>query len=396
MSDYSPNPRAVATTVAGTRGPENENATRLVAEINDEIYLYSPTDAPLSVFTGRIMGQRTVHNYEFKFLEQDEYPRAFTLSAASLVSDTVLDFNAGEGAKIPTFAVLLNLRTGESVWATSIATDAVTVVRGIGSAQADMVAGDTLVYTRQVFPDGGSKGTYKTVQVSTDFNYTEIIKTGFGFTGRQQNTEFYGGSDVESTRKWAGIEHTKSIEFMMFFGSRQLNTTSQTHYTTFSGGADYFIKNIWNVAGSDPTEEAFVEVLEDAMRWGKGGYRGGRGTKYLFCSSRWLRKLNAWARDRVRITQNEKTLGIKIMGYDSPFGTVNFVHSPILDYHTADRAYLVDLNHVRQVVHRGRGTKLLKNIQENDFDGLEEQYQSDLGAEWSLADSHTRFQGLGL
>lgn len=400
MAGFNPNPRAEATTVTGNRGPENENSVRLVADVEDKIYRWMPSATPLQVLTGKVKGSRTVHQYKFDVLSQDEMPRVVELSEAALTGDTSLVVLADQSDRVPTFAVLINLRTEESVYVTQVtnSTDTLTVERGIGSVQQDMQAGDRLFFSRAVFEDGTGKGDFKTVQVDDDYNYTEIVKTGYGFTGRQENTEFYGGSDVDSTRKWAGIEHLKSLEYAFFFGRRHLRTNATGHLATFTGGIDFFIKsNIWNVQGTDPTEDAFLELLEEAMRWGKGGnLQTGSATKYLFSSSRWLTKFNRWGHDKIRITQSEKTLGIKLMEYQSPHGNVILVKTPILDYYHPDRAYLLDLNHIDKVNHRGRGTRLMKNIQDPDLDGMEEMYQSDTGAQVTLEASHTVFKGLGL
>lgn len=395
MAGFNPNQRAEATTVTGSRGPENENAVRLVADVEDKIYLWMPASTPLTVLTGKVKGSRTVHQYKFDVLSQDEMPRSVELSEAALVNDTSLVLLTDQGDRIPTYAVLLNLRTEESVYVTLVSNDTLTVERGIGSAQQDMAAGDQLVFTRAVFEDGSGKGDFKTVQVDDDFNYTEIVKTGYGFTGRQENTEFYGGSDVDSTRKWAGIEHRKSLELAFFFGRRHLRTG--THLTTFTGGIDQFIRtNRWNVQGTDPTEDSFLEVLEETMRWGKGGnLQTGSAVKYAFSSSRWLTKLQRWAGDKIRIEQSESTLGIKMARYQSAHGDVMFIKTPILDYYHPDRMYILDLNHIDKVNHRGRGTRIYKNIQDPDLDGFEEQYQSDTGVQVTLEASHLAVSGLG-
>jgi hypothetical protein len=401
MADFNTNPRTVATTITGDRGPENEVSQRIVADVEDTIHLYRPAATPLTVFTGKIRNKRTAHQYQYDYLTLDEYPRAVTSSAAYTALDTSIVLDAGLGDRVPTNAVLINTRTGESLFVSGVSTDTLTVVRGIGAsggvAGAAIEVGDQFIFTRAVFEDGTGKGSLKTNKAARDFNYTEIIKTTYGFTGRDIETEMYGGDDVEVTRKWAGIEHLKSIEFMMFFGARQLITTG-THYKTFSGGADYFLKsNVWNLSGdTEPKERAFVEFLEEAMRWGKGGFENGSAKKYLFASSRWLTVINGWATDRIRLVTSDKLLGIELMEYLSPHGTVYLVKTPILDQFHADRAYLFDLNHVRQVVHRGRGTKIMKNIQANDIDGMEEMYQSDVGSQFELEASHSLLKGLPL
>jgi hypothetical protein len=389
-------PRTDATTVTGARGPEDENSVRLVDDVEDKIYWWLPQATPLITLSSRLKGSRTAHQYKFDVLSLDVFPRSVKLNEAALVDDTDLVFQSGQGARVPTYAVLLNTRTGESVYVTAMSTDTATVERGIGSSQVDMAAGDTLIFTRAVFEDGSGKGDFKTVQVDNDYNYTEILKTGYGFTGRQQNTEFYGGSDVNSTRKWAGIEHLLSREHQFFFGTRHLRTNASGHLTTFSGGLDYFVtSNIWNLDGTVPSKKLFNEAMEVGLREGKGGYlQAGSAKKFLFASTRWISEINNWAEPFIRIEQSEKTLGLRLMSLTLPFGTVMLVHTPVLDRFFPDRAYLVDLNHFDKVTHRGRGNRIVRNIQNNDVDGMEEQYVSDEGAQITLEQSHMIFKGL--
>lgn len=396
MADFTPNPRTAPSMISGDRGPEQLNQTRVIADVQDEILLYMPSASPLTTLTGKLRKKRTVTQSKFDFLTKDEYPRTVKLAATSNAADTTIDFEAGTGARIAANYVLLNTRTRESVVVTSMSgADQATVVRGVGSSAQDMEIGDSLVFTRAVFEDGTGKGTFKSVKEDAEFNYTEIIKTGYGFTGRQINTDLYGGKDQMTERKWFGIEHTKSIEKMMFFGTRHLITG--THQQTFSGGLEFFIKsNIWNLGGTVPSERAFVEFLEEGMRWGRGGSQEGSGTKYLFASSRWVTELEFFAKDKLQYKVLDKQIGLAAMEYVSAHGRVMIIRTPILDYNHPDFAFLVDLNHVRYVRHQGRDTKLMKSIEANDLDGSEEQYVSDVGCQVELEASHSILKGLSV
>lgn len=396
MADFSPSPRAVPTTVTGSRGPETDISTRLVADVKEKVFKYMPTATPLTVFTAKVQGRRTVHQYKYDVLSLDQFPRGTEVSTTYDSDDTSIVVASGTGSQVPTNAVLVNLRTDESIYVTGVSTDTLTVERAFGGTTGQgMVAGDVLLFTRAVFEDGAGKPSYKSVKTATDYNYTEILKTGVAFTGRDLETEFYGGNDPDLTRKWAAIEHLKSIELMMFFGRRHLR--SGTHLTTFSGGADFFVRdNIWNLNDEVPTERAFIEFLEVAMREGQGGFLNGSGVKYLFSSARWMTEISFWAKDRLRYVSDDRLLGIDVKEYLTPHGKVLLVHTPILDEFHKDRAYLFDLNHVAQTVHRGRNTKLFKNVQDNDIDGVEEFWMSDVGAQYEAPDSHAILKGLRL
>lgn len=398
MADFVSTPRTLPTSVTGSRGPETDIAIRLVEDVKEKVFKYMPSATPLTVFTAKVQGRRTVHQYRYDVLSLDQFPRGSVVGTAALAGDTSIVLAAGEGDKVPRNAVLINLRTEESIYVTAVATDTLTVTRGIGgTTPAGVSVGDTLLFTRAVFEDGSGKGSFKSIKTATDYNFCEIIKTGVAFTGRDLNSDFRGGDDADMTRKWAAIEHLKSIEFMSFFGRRHSLTGSGGHLTTFSGGLDYYVRdNVWDLNDEVPTERAFIEFLEVAMREGQGGYLNGSGTKYLFGSARYMTEISFWAKDRLRYVSDDRLLGIDVKEYLTPHGKVMLVHAPILDEWHKDRAYLIDLNHVAQAVHRGRNTKLYKNIQDPDVDGVEELWMSDVGFQVEAPDSHAVIKGLRL
>lgn len=395
MPDFVPTTRDAPTMVAGLRNQNTTLSNRIVVDMADEILLYMPSAAPLTTLTGKVRRKRKAIQPRFDWLTKDEFPRTSTVSGAVLVGATTVNVAAGHGDRIAANYVLLNLNTREQILVTAVSTDALTVVRGIGSTAAAMADGDQLVFLRPVFEDGSDIGTLKSVKEADEYNYTEIIRTAFGWTRRQANTDMYGGRDPMTERKWQGIEHEKSIEHMMYFGRRHTRTGSGGNLQTFSGGLEYFIQsNIWDLNSNKPSERAWLEFLEEVMRWGEGGNQQGAGTKYLIASSRWVTEINGWAQDRVEYRPSDTTLGISMMEFKSPHGRVMIIKSPILDYAHPDFAFLVDLNHIRYAYLQNSDTMLLKEREGNGVDGSEEEYLSDVGCQVELEASHAILKGL--
>lgn len=395
MPDFNPNPRAAATTTTGERGPEQQNATRVIVDISKDIFWYQPKASPLTVLTGRLRNTRTVTQWQYHIMEMDEYPRTVKLAAASLVSDTTLDVEAGTGTRVPKYTAAINLRTGEQVWVSSISTDQLTVTRGVGTAQADMEVGDELLYTAQVFEDGSLKGDLKSILEAIKVNYTEIVRTAYGTTGRGENTDLYGGKDLPTIRRQAAIEHAKSLEYRYLFGRKHSMTGPGGHIVSFSGGLDdAIVSNVWNLENTVPTQRTFIEFLEEAMKWGPNGSQNGAGNKVFLGSGRWMTEINGWGLDQIRVNTEAKKLGLDVMTYQSPHGDLQLVRDPLLDYKHQDRAYIVDLGAVRGVRHQGRDTHVRKNIQANDADSTIEEVFTDGGLQVELEASHAKIIGL--
>lgn len=399
MAEFNPNSRTAPTVVTQSlRGPENLNSARVVVDMQDQILLYQPEATPLLTLTGKMRKKRQAHQYRYDWLEKDEYPRGITVGTAADGDDATLTAaSATEAAYAVAGSVLINTRTGECVLVgTTPSSTSIAVTRGIGGGAANMEVGDTLLVAFNSQEDGAGLADERSIQEFNYYNYTQIIRTPFGFTGRDLQTELYGGRDEMTETKWQAIEHKKSIEYMMGFGKRHLDT-SGTHYRSFSGGLDEkVVTNRWNVAGVELTERSFVEFLEVAMKWGKGGNQNGSGTKYMLCSSAWLTEINGWVGDRLRYKVLDDSIGFAAQEFNSPHGNVELIRWPLLDYFHPDRAFLIDMNHIRYVYFRGRDTKLLYDRQDNDVDGRINEYMSDVGAQVDFEHSHAALFGLGL
>ena len=389
MADFNPNARAAPTVVSGSRGHEQLNAARVVVDMADDILIFQPEATPLLTLTGKMRKKREATNPLFQWLESDEYPRQLDVTAAFDSDDISISITAGQEARVYANAVVQNIRTGELilVGATSSGTIS-SLTRGIGGGQSDGIVGDKLLFVFNAFEDGADTGALRSTQEFNLSNRTQIVRTAFGFTGRDLQVELYGGRDeVTETRKQS-IEHKKSIEYLMFFGKQALITG--THQQTFTDGLDNrIVTNRWNIAGTELNERAFTEFLEQGMKWGKGGNQNGSGTKYLLCSSRWLTEINGWALNKLQYRTLDDQIGFKAMEYVSPHGTVMLLRAPLLDYYHPERAYLVDVNHIRYAYMRGRDTKLYYDRQGNGVDGRVNEYISDVGAQVEFEHSHS-------
>lgn len=382
--------------ISGDRGHENLNSSRVVVDMQKDIVVYQPEATPLVTLTAKLRNKREAVNPQFQWLEKDEYPRRLDVTAAYDSAATAISVTAGQEARVGAGSVLLNLRTREHILVLTTSSGSLaTVTRGIGGGAADGLVGDVLVLTRNVYEDGAGLGAIRSIQEFNLYNYTEIIRRPFGFTGRDLVVELYGGRDEMTETKWQAIEHKKDIEYAMFFGRRHLITG--THQQTFMGGLEYWIaSNRWNVSGTQLNERSFTEFLEEGLKYGRGGNLNGSGTKYLLCSSRWLTEINSWANNKLQYRVLDKSIGFAAMEYTSPHGTVMLLRAPVLDKDHPDYAFLLDLNHLRYVYLRNRDTKLLVDRQANDVDKKENEYFTDCGIQVEMEHSHSLLTGISV
>ena len=393
---FVPVPRTPLEIVTGSRGPENFNPEQVKVEMLDEIISYMPNSHPLQTLTSHFKDTDQVENYRFEWIEDDEYPRETTLTAASAVGDTTLDIPVGEETRFAAQYELLNVNTGELVLISSVASGVLTVTRDIGATgQTNMSAGDKLVFIAPIYEDGAGAGVLKSTKKVPQFNYTQIMRLPFGWTRRGGKIDLYGGKDPAYLRKKMGSEHAKSTELAAFFGKKE-SRSGASHLITFTDGLVNRIKNnVLDVTATGSlTEDIFDEFLETALREGEGGYLHGSGTKYAFFSARLITRIAKWAKDKLQYRIMDKKIGFGAYDYQSPHGMLKITHTPILDYNHSGWGFIVDLNHVTKVVFGGDDMALLKNRQANDVDGTTEEYLSDVGWRWELSDAHSQIKGV--
>lgn len=394
---YTPNPRSAPTIVSGAREPgSGVPSQRIIPDVRDTIILWEPEAAPLLALTKKLREKMPASQRQFDWIEEEPYPSVLEVAGAETSGDTTVAVATGQGSRVAANFLLRNRRTEEVLLVTGVSTDDLTVVRGIGSSGgAAMNAGDELEFIGTAYADGATSGTAKTVKGAREYNYTQIVRTPYHLTGRQADTAMFGGRDIKTTGRQAAVEHKKQLEKLAFFGRRYNDSGSPERTTT--GGLDQFLaSNIWDLNSVVPTQAAFIDFLEQPMRWGQGGVERGDGNKALFCSPRWLSLVWTWYKDTIRTVNDPelKKIGLNVQEIVTPHGNIMLFRQPLFTGQNAGLAYLVDLNHVVYRPHQGRDTELHENIQANDEDGVKHEWFTDGGFEIQVEASHAKIKGL--
>ena len=397
MGGFAPGAIAEPTLVTTHRDPASLVGARVIADVADEIHFVEPKASPLCAVLGGIKKKRKAHQYRVDWIEKDPLPRRLTVTGAHTSAVTTVNVIAGDGTKVGINYVLQNTRTKEQIVLTATpGADALAVVRGIGGGAATMDDGDTLIFTRAVYPDGSGLGAMKSTVERAEYNLCEIVRTPAGQTGREMHTDLYGGSDLLSERQAQAVEHNKSMEYAVLLGKRHSRTHANGHLQTMMNGLENVIEtNVWDLGGVvTPTYDAFTLWLEYVMQYGKSGKRFGRGVKYLFASDHWLTVIQGWMTNQLEYRPLDKQIGVEAATIKTTHGTVKVVPEPILSEFNSDMAFLLDLSEMRYVYLQGRDTKLLKNRQGNDEDLYEEELFTDFSIEISNQRAHGIARGL--
>lgn len=377
------------TVIRGQRAVTDENNVRVKADVSEEIFTYDPNANSLTLLSTKLRKRRKVTQYLFHWLEKDRMPRFSASADTTTAADTTVAVTAGDGPKFYPRAFVRNLETGERMLVTSVSTDTLTLVRGIGTQGAfPVTAGDRFEIIGSAYEEGGDVGSSRTVQTRNVEQFTQILRTPVEFTGRDENSDMYGGNDATNERKWIAVEHAISIEKAFWWGRKHSAVLAgDDKFTTFMNGIENYAQdNQWDLNGVPFTDRSLTEYLEYAMRHGKGG-KAGRRQKFLFAAPRFITEIESFARDRMQVLPSSEVFGLEITKYKSSHGSIMLIEHPLFE-EQGDIAFLLDLNHAKYVYHQGRDTKLLENRGGRGVDGTTEEYLSDVAVQLELKEAH--------
>jgi hypothetical protein len=334
--------------------------------------------------------KRPTGNPEFKWFEDFYGGRYAKVSGTvSTGAQTITVTGAGtSSAYIFTVGdVVRNARTGENMVVATIAgATTFTVVadgRGFGTtAEAAMVDGDELYIIGNVNGENTGARNVNMTQAAAESNYTQIFKTSIAVTGTEKEADLYGDKDLPYQRAKKGTEHALDIERAFWFGEKKYSVSSnltgvnvQGHPVRSTGGILEFI----NTKGSYVQDQGGLITAPDMNTFLRESFTYGSTSKVMFAGGIVIQAINEIARGQIQMRPIEKSYGMKISEWVTPFGSISIVHNPLFVGTYAGYAFLLDLDCFKYVYMNNRDTKLETNVQANDQDGQVDQYISEVG-----------------
>jgi hypothetical protein len=372
-------------TITGARGTGNVQQANRRPDIKSRIMDLQPEDTPLVVLLDKLPS-RVTGNPEFSWFEQDLEPRFDTTSAtATNVATTV---NVNNGSYFAQHDLVYVPRTGETFRVVSIATNALTVVRGVGQGGTGQAinSGEELLITGSAQPEGDTSKPARSGIAAKVTNYTQIFRESVELTGTWLASDTFTSPDDWARQvRLKAIEHRREIEYALFVNHPSEDLTgSQPRRTT--GGLRHFITTNVTDAGGTFTEAEFWAALRPAFRY--GGRR-----KVLFGASLPIAVINQFAMNKVQVQQsaNVNTYGLNITQFQSPFGNLNVVVDYNLEGTTlGGEMFLVDMDSLEYRYMQGRDTHFRDNIQAPDADTRKGEYLTECGVVVANEQKHAR------
>lgn len=380
-------PNTVTVVNNATRDTVNINTDSLIRDVKSKVKLLEADKSKLIIFLNRA-NQRSTGNPKFE-IQEDEYVAenlTINMSAGAAAAATALTFDGTLMAIIGD--VILNVRTNElaQVTANVTGTSTLTVVRDANNSRGPGTAvndNDVWVIVGNVNEEGATLRQIVSTKITFPFGYTEIFRDPIGLTGTMAASETYHGKDMPYQRRKKLTEHLQHIEKSFLFGKRGI-FTGGTHPLRFNGGMFEFIStNVTSDANGILTEKEWDNFLRDIFRFGSR-------SKVAYVASIYVTALNFWAKDKLRINENARKFGLRVMNYTSPHGDLLFMDSEILTRTSTWSGYgfILDFDNLEKRFLQGRNTQLKLNRQANDEDSQKEEYLTECGLSRSFEKSH--------
>lgn len=366
-----------------------------VVDMEDRFRLLDPDNSQFSTILSKLPS-RAATREKVNWLEDELFPNLTTLAASASSAVTTLSVATGTGTYFRAGDQVRVVSTGEMVEVSSVSSDDLTVTRSIGGvAAASAASGGDLVIVSNAAAQGADYGTLKVTKRVLGYNYTQIFRHPFGFTGTDVEIETYGPGEPANEIAKKAIEHKRAKENAAFFGARDFTSNSPSSKGYMGGLQEYLSTNVWASAGA--IDLAYIDAKLQSV------FQYGSTRKVIFAAPTPAAALSQlFANNWVRARPEDRVYGAKVNSFiNGAYGE----SVPVVvkrDWGARQSTsnghgswmFVVDLDYVKVRPLRNRGTRLLRNRQGNGEDKVIHEYLTEMSMEVSQEKVHGLIKGI--
>jgi hypothetical protein len=333
---------------------------------------------------------------EVRWLEDQLFPNRSTLSASASSADAAVSVATGTGVYFRVGDILFVESTSEKLEVTGVTSDALGVTRSIGGvAAASAQTGTGVLVVGNASAQGADTGTLKSTDRVLGYNYTQIFRKPFGFTGTDAEIALYGADDPEREAAKKRVEHKRELENAVWVGGRDFSSASPSSKGYMGGILEYLSTNVFTGFGAlslTGFDVKIQQILQD-----------GDMNKTIFASPLAARGLSHLFTSNWQQAQNDDVLfGAKVSAWlNGAYGE----RLPVIvkrewgaygttGYGLGGALFVIDLGNVKRRPMVNRDTKLLPNRQGNGEDKVVFDYLTEMSFELKNETTHGAFFGI--
>ena len=380
------------TNITGVRTTNNILQNRRVVDMAKQIALLDPNEGPLLSFLKLAKNNsRCVYNPKFEWLEDDLMETWSSVSEEHTAATTTIKtadgtiFRVGDIVKVPS--------TGECMLVSAISTNDLTVTRAYGSTTAAVIADDAeLLIIGSAMPENSNGREVKSTVESNGYNYTQIFRTPIALSGTEAASKLHGGRDRAYQRRKASLEHKRDIARALYFGERKEDVSGSAPRRTMGGLLEFLNNSETTVTFNNSTKPLTYRNFDSEVA--AAAFRYGSKEKLLIAGPYLASAINSWSENRlVSDIAEDATYGIRVKNLITTYGDLKVIYDPLLEGSYNGYGFVLDPENIRYAYLDGRDTKLYTDIQDNDIDGVIDEYLTECSLELRLPKTHMMITG---
>jgi len=239
---------------------------------------------------------------------------------------------------------------------------------------------------------------------------TEIFKTQKGLTDTLMNSDLYTGSERTMLHADMFREHLADINYAMHYAGRGHSVCLGATFPTDESPKTYLtglgigvagvtgndkrgwirsknyqgldaVDTEWQVDVSGGYGNFFTGLIPIQRKIMKTGASISPRMRHCLCSGLWLNAFELGMRADARYVwpMSAKEYGMDVWNFRSIGGLLKLVYDPTLDDGYEEYMAVLDFSQIKYRPHNGRDTRLELNIEDNDTDGIADQYLTEVG-----------------
>jgi len=304
---------------------------------------------------------------------------------------------------------------------TDVARGGVNSVLAVKLLEADTNSPDNDLTTCDVFkiigninPEGGEMPDAISLDPVEIYNATQIFRTPLSLTRTARKTRLRTGDQYQKAKSEALEMHSWEMELAFLWGIYTSNIGDNGKPERTTRGVIDFIRTYAAANCDDYT----LNATYSGLTWAQGGetwlknlleqiFRYGANEKLCLCGSGFLLGIDALAMTggQINLQPAQKTYGMDIRTWITPFGTIHMKTHPLFSYDATTR-YMGVLLEPKEMTYKYiddtafYGESSQKTHPEGyggrRLDGTNEEYLTECGLEFGLAEKCALLNGVGL
>jgi hypothetical protein len=282
------------------------------------------------------------------------------------------------------------------------------------SPDSDLTDCDTFKIIGNINPEGGEMPDAIALNPTQVYNYTQIFRTPLSHTRTALKTRLRTGDQRQKAKSEALEMHSWEMELAFLWGIRTLNVGDNGKPERTTMGLINFIRQY----APNNCDDYTLNPDFAGLTWANSGevwfkmmleriFRFGASEKLILCGSGFILGIDAlaMASGTVNIQPGQKTYGMEILKWITPFGTVNLKTHPLFSYDATTRNMGVVLEpkeinyrYIDDTTFFGESNKKEhpEGYGHRRIDGTAEEYLTECGLEFGLPQKCAVLNGVGL